>query len=76
MNSYTTDSDEEMKCCNEPLNASSLQFFRSIECYIATIFYSAINASSPLLFYRDSLLNASSQLLLKVTLPTSDDEID
>ncbi len=68
------------------LNASLLQILRSIKCFITRNFYSASNASSPLLFrekkssfnasllllfYRDSSLNASSLLLFKVTLPTS-----
>ncbi len=64
MNSLSVDSDEAMKWGDEALNSSSLQFLRSVKhfiisllqffiqrkCFIATIFYSAFNASSPLLF--------------------------
>ncbi len=35
INSYTVDSDEAVKRANEALNASSLQFFRSIKRFIA-----------------------------------------
>jgi hypothetical protein len=38
-----------MKRGDEALNASSLQFLRSVKGFIATIFYSALNASSLLL---------------------------
>ncbi len=57
-----------MKRGDEALN-SLLQFFRSVKCFIATIFtqQSAFNASLLLLFHRDSPLNASSALLSKVT---------
>jgi hypothetical protein len=86
MNLYFVDSDEAMKQADEEINASSLQFLRSFTCFIASNFYSALNASStllflyekssfnassPLFFKSDLLLNASSPLLFKVTLPTS-----
>jgi hypothetical protein len=38
MNSYSDDSDEA-------LNASSLQFLRSVKHFIATFFYTALKAS-------------------------------
>jgi hypothetical protein len=38
MNLYFIDSDEAMKWGNEVLNASSLQFLRSVEYFIASIF--------------------------------------
>jgi hypothetical protein len=57
MNLYTVDSDEATKRGDEAFNGSSLQFLRSFKRFIASIFYSALNASSPLIF--------------KVTLPTS-----
>jgi hypothetical protein len=82
---YSVDSDEAMKRGNEALNASSLQFFSIVKRFIATICYQHLtlhrryflyerlfNASSPLLLKRNSSLNASSLLLFKVTLPTSD----
>jgi hypothetical protein len=66
MDFYSIDSDEA-------LNASLLQFFISIKCFIAITFYgkTSFHASSQLLFNRNSPLNASSLLLFKVTLPTS-----
>jgi hypothetical protein len=45
MNPYSVDSDEAMKRGDEALNASLLQFLRSAKHFIATIFYSALNAS-------------------------------
>jgi hypothetical protein len=39
-----------MKRGDEALNASSLQFLRSVERFIAMIFYAVLNASSQLLF--------------------------
>jgi hypothetical protein len=50
MDLYSVDSDEAMKQGDEALNASSLQFFSIIKRFITTIFYSALKASSPLLF--------------------------
>jgi hypothetical protein len=55
MNSYSVDSDEAMKQGTGALNTSSLQFLRSIKRFIATIFYSALNASSPFLFKENRL---------------------
>jgi hypothetical protein len=46
MNSSVDGDDEAMKQGNEVLNTSSLQFFRSVKCFIASEF----NASPPLLF--------------------------
>jgi hypothetical protein len=39
-----------MKRCDEALNASLLQFLRSVKRFITTNLYSALNASLPLLF--------------------------
>jgi hypothetical protein len=50
MKPYSVDRDEAMKQGDEVLNVSSVQFFRSVKRFIATIFYSALNASSLLLF--------------------------
>jgi hypothetical protein len=50
MDLYSVESDEAMKQGNEALNASSLQFLSSVKCFIVTIFFSALNASSSLLF--------------------------
>ncbi len=50
---YSVDSDEAMKRGNEALNASWLLFLRSVKRFIATIFYSALNVSSPLIFKRN-----------------------
>jgi hypothetical protein len=44
MNLYFFDSDEAMKRGDEALNASSLQFLRSVKRFIATNFYSVLNA--------------------------------
>jgi hypothetical protein len=41
MNLYSVDSDEAMKRGDEALNASSLQFLRSVKRFIASIFHSA-----------------------------------
>jgi hypothetical protein len=54
---YCVDSNEAMKQGDEAFNDSSLQFLRSVKRFIASIFHSALNASSLLIF--------------KVTLPTS-----
>ncbi len=72
-------SDEGMKPGDEALNASSLQFFRSVKRFIAMTFFSlftflkglSLNALLALLFKVDSSLNVSSPLLFSVTLPTS-----
>ncbi len=64
MDLYRVDSDEAMKQGNE---ASERQRFIVVTFKRKTAFY----ASSPLLFKRNSSLNASSLLLLKITLPTS-----
>jgi hypothetical protein len=50
MNPYSVDSDEAMKQGDEAFNASLLEFLRSGKSFIATIFYSALNTSSSLLF--------------------------
>ncbi len=50
MNLYSVDSDEAMKGGNEALNVSLLLFLRSVTRFIATIFYSVLNVSSPLIF--------------------------
>jgi hypothetical protein len=65
MKPYSVDRDEAMKQGDEVLNVSSLKFFRSVKRFIATIFYSALNASSLLLFKGKSSFNASSLLLFK-----------
>jgi hypothetical protein len=51
-----------MKRGDEALKAL-LQFFRSIPRFIAKNFHSGFNASSLLLFKKESLFNASSPLL-------------
>jgi hypothetical protein len=87
MDLYAVDSNEAMKRGDEALNASSLQFLRSVNAsllhrydlllsvkrFIAVNFYgkTSFNASLPLLLKRNLPLNASSPLLFKVTLPTS-----
>jgi hypothetical protein len=52
MDISSVDSDEAMKRGNEVLTASSLQFLCIVKRFIATIFLSALNASSTLLFMR------------------------
>ncbi len=87
MDLYSVDSDEVIEHGNEALNASLLQFLNSVKRFIASSvefflsvkrliavpFYEKIlfNASTPLLFKRNSSFNASWQLLFIVTLPTS-----
>jgi hypothetical protein len=60
MDSHNVNSNEAMKRGDEALtasfNASSLQFLRSVKVFIATIFYSALKASSPLLFKENHCL--------------------
>jgi hypothetical protein len=63
MNPYSVDSDEAMKRGDEAFNASLLQFLRSVKRFIATIFYSALNPSLPLLFKENHCLTLSSPLL-------------
>jgi hypothetical protein len=70
MISYSVDSDEAIKRGDKALNVSSLQFFRSIKCLIATIFDSALNpssfnASSPLLFKENHCLTLHRLYVLK-----------
>jgi hypothetical protein len=50
---YSVDSDEAMKRGDEAFNGSSLQFLRSVKRFIASIFYSASNASSPLILKKN-----------------------
>jgi hypothetical protein len=50
------DNEEAMKQGNEALNASSLLFLRSVKRFIATIFYSALNVSLPLIFKRNQII--------------------
>jgi hypothetical protein len=42
-----------MKQGGEVFNGSSLQFLRSVKRFIASIFYSALNASSPLILKKN-----------------------
>jgi hypothetical protein len=49
MNFYSIDSDEAF-------NGSSHQFLRSVKCFIASIFHSALNASSPLILMKNRRL--------------------
>jgi hypothetical protein len=65
MISYSVDIDEAMKRGDEVLNASSLQFLRSVKCFIDTIFYSALTASSPLLFKKTHHLMLHCRFFLK-----------
>jgi hypothetical protein len=53
---YGVDSDEAMKPGDEVFNSSSLQFLRSVKRFIASIFYSALNASSPLILKKNRRL--------------------
>jgi hypothetical protein len=50
MDLYSVDSDEAMKRGDEAFNASLLQFLSIVKRFIATIFFSALNTSSPLIF--------------------------
>jgi hypothetical protein len=45
-----------MKQGNEAFNDSSLQFLRSVKRFIASIFYSALNASSLLILKKNHCL--------------------
>jgi hypothetical protein len=56
MELYTVDSNEAMKRGDEVFNGSSLQFLRSFKRFIASIFYSALNASSLLIFKKNCCL--------------------
>jgi hypothetical protein len=79
MDSYSVDSDEVMKCVVKVLNDSSLQLFRSINCFIASslrLFSQRLTLHRHYFFFkriiaRHFIRNVSSQLLLKVTLPIS-----
>ncbi len=81
---YSVDGAEAMTQWSEAMNTSSLQFFRSVKCFIASIFTQQLTLhqcyflkeNHPLtphccsFFKRDSSLNASANAF-KVTLPTS-----
>jgi hypothetical protein len=56
MNSSSVDSDEAMKRGDEAFNGSSLQFLRSVKRFIASIFYSALNASLLLILKKNHRL--------------------
>jgi hypothetical protein len=56
MNLYSVDSDEAMKRGDEAFNGSSLQFLRSVKRFMASIFYLALNASSPLILKKNRRL--------------------
>jgi hypothetical protein len=45
-----------MKQGDEAFNGSSLQFLKSVKCFIASIFYSALNASLPLILKKNCCL--------------------
>jgi hypothetical protein len=65
MDLYSVDSGEAMKGGDEVLNASSLQFLSSVEHFMATIFFSALNASLPLLFVEKHTLTNHRHYFLK-----------
>ncbi len=65
MNLYSVDRDEMMKRGDKVLNASSLQFLRSIKPFIATIFYSGFNTSLLLVFKKNLHLILHCRYLLK-----------
>jgi hypothetical protein len=67
INSYSVNNDEAMKQGNEALNASLLHFSEALKASSLHRhnFYSLFNASSALLFLRESLFIASSLLLFK-----------
>jgi hypothetical protein len=65
MNLYSVDSDEAMKQGDEAFNASSLQFLKSVKRFIASIFYSALNASSPLILKKNRRLALYHRYFLK-----------
>jgi hypothetical protein len=65
MDLYSVDSNEGMKRGNEALNASSLQFLSSVKRFIATIFFSALNASLPILFMGKHHLTLHRRYFLK-----------
>jgi hypothetical protein len=59
MNLYSVDSDEAMKRGDEAFNGSSLSFLRSVftlHRFMASIFYSALNATSPLILKKNHRL--------------------
>jgi hypothetical protein len=79
------DSDETMKRGDEAFNALSLLFSEALNASLLQLFWwhlmhrpvtilkvgSLFHASSPLLFKRDTSLNAALPLFFKATLPTS-----
>jgi hypothetical protein len=65
MESYTVDSNEAMKRGDEAFNGSSLQFLRSVKRFIASIFYSALNALSPLILKKNRRLTLYRRCFLK-----------
>jgi hypothetical protein len=50
---------------DEAFNGSSLQFLRSVKRFIASIFYSALNASSPLILKKNHRLTLYCRYFLK-----------
>ncbi len=62
MNPFSVDSD---RWGNEALNASPLQFLRSIKRLTATIFYSALNPYLTVTFYGKSSLTLYRHYFLK-----------
>jgi hypothetical protein len=56
MNLYSADSDEAIKRGDEAFNGSLLRFLGSVKHFIASIFYSALNASSPLILRKNRRL--------------------
>jgi hypothetical protein len=66
MNLYFVDSDEAMKRGDDALNASSLQFLRSVKRFIATNFYLELNASSPFFYIENRRLTLHRRYFLKV----------
>jgi hypothetical protein len=54
-----------MKRGDEAFNGSSLQFLRSVKRFIASIFYSALNASSPLTLQKNRRLTLYRRCFLK-----------
>ncbi len=65
MNLNSVDRDEAMKRGDEALNTSSLLFLRSVKCFIATIFYPALNTSLPLLSKTNHCLKLHRRYFLK-----------
>jgi hypothetical protein len=65
MDLYSVDSNEAMKQDDEALKASSLKFLSIVKFFIATIFYSALNASLPSLFIGNHCLSLHCHYFLK-----------